>query len=230
MSPTTSYQRIFSVDRRAPDGIELMLALQIRSSVRWPMSWPTLSWRTRLRPAGPNRRFYILDDEPWMIRAVTAFDMLAEAQRRGALDDAYLDPRPRAIFDTFISTDPIAQDRAKIFEEITMPSESWGEEPFWIALEEHGTAGRVGDGPWRKVMIINTQSGEATFRSTTTDQNYKPRKVLRAGLRWALDNSMPDINVQQSRVFIELLRTVLGVARPTSSTDAPVILPTSSLI
>lgn len=62
---------------------------------------------------------------------------------------------------------------------------------------------------WKKVMIVNTDTGTATFRSITKDPGYMPKKELRPGADWWLDNSMMDANVQQMKAFYSNLRDLL---------------------
>lgn len=54
---------------------------------------------------------------------------------------------------------------------------------------------------WRKVLIANRETGIVTFRSITQDDGYMPKKVLRPGSSWYLDNSMMDASVQQMQVL-----------------------------
>jgi hypothetical protein len=207
-TPPTTYKRIESVERVSPEGIEVTLALQLRTSRLEPeATWSTLSWRTRLRPGGPNRRFYMHEGAPWDIPARTALDMLEEMEALGGLDDIH---RDRRSVDT-VAVTHVSSDRSPVssgvFEEITMPSERWGVDPFWLVIQETG-APRHG-GHWRKCMLVDRESGRATIRSMTTAEDYKPRKVVGPGRLWFLDNSMPDISVQQARVMLQHLRNLL---------------------
>ena len=58
-------------------------------------------------------------------------------------------------------------------------------------------------------MIVNTDTDTATFRSITENPDYMPKKVLRPGGGWWLDNSMMDANVQQMMKFCTNLRDFL---------------------
>jgi len=63
---------------------------------------------------------------------------------------------------------------------------------------------------WRKCLLVDSRNGVATFRSTTTDWTYKQRKEMRPGAMWFLDNSMPDLSVEQVRVMLEYVRGFLN--------------------
>lgn len=206
--PTTTYKRLKSVGRTSPEGIELTLAMQSRTSLlEDEPTWLTLSWRTRLHPGGPNRRFYMQDGVPWEISAPIALEMLEAMEALGGLDDEH---RDRRSFDTVAVTHVSSHHspiNSAIFEEITWPSEQWGAAPFWLAIDEAG-ASRHG-GRWRKCLILDRERGRATIRSMTTSTEYQPRKILGRYRDWHLDNSMPDISVQQARVILEHLRDLL---------------------
>ena len=62
---------------------------------------------------------------------------------------------------------------------------------------------------WKKLLIVNTETGAATFRSMTKNPDYMPKKILRPGAEWWLDNSMMDANVQQVEAFYSNLRDLL---------------------
>lgn len=54
------------------------------------------------------------------------------------------------------------------------------------------------------VTLTRTEEPEQLDRhipSITQDDSYMPKKVLRKGSLWYLDNSMTDASVQQMRVF-----------------------------
>jgi hypothetical protein len=63
---------------------------------------------------------------------------------------------------------------------------------------------------WKKVLIVDTDTDIATFRSITEHPHYMPKKALRAGEGWWLDNSMMDANVQQMRAFCLNLKDYLA--------------------
>jgi len=116
---------------------------------------------------------------PWYIPARTALDMLEEMAALGGLDDPYLDRRPGdRLAVTHVSSDRSASGSG-VFKEITMPSEQWGVDPFWLVLQE-SPAPKDPSWLWRKCMLVDRERGRATIRSMTTAEGYKPRKVLRA--------------------------------------------------
>ena len=91
-SPSTTYERLMEVNATGTDGAPVVLALQLRTSPAVsPRPWFTVSWRTRLRPGGPNRRFYRYHAEPWSIDAHLARDLLLELEGRGGLDYQFHD-------------------------------------------------------------------------------------------------------------------------------------------
>ncbi len=198
------YKRILSVQGKQPDGTELTLALQSRTKTRLGHTLFVVSWRSRLGPGGPNRRFYVSNDEPWSMSASLALDMLEELEGSGGLDEKYFDLDRRPDFDVISSQLAIDPERSVILEEITMLGESWGESPFFTVLKDP-------NGDWRKIMLVNRKTGQATFRSTTTDTTYMPRKTLRPGAEFFLDNSMQDTNVQQAQIFLAELRKIVPV-------------------
>lgn len=200
-----------SVDRVDPHGVEVALRLHQRTnsdlSSGQPVTWWTQSWRTRLRPGGPNRRFYIHEGQPWSIPADLALDMMEEMESQGGLSDTYLfDPQGDRLSAIFRSSDPDA-DRQRILDQITMPSETW-DEASWLVWEDRPDPADP-TAQWRKCLLVDPGSGVATFRSTTTYQLYKQKKELRPGSTWLLDNSMPDLSVEQVNVMLEFLRGVL---------------------
>jgi hypothetical protein len=199
----TRYRRIHFVPGRQPDGTEITLALQARTSKREGHTWYVVSWRTRLGPGGHNRRFYVTDGEAWQLEAHTALDMLSKLEQMGGLDDKYADLERRPEFQVTVSNDVNTAQRAALLSEITMPDESWGENPFFVVLNDPRES-------WRKILLVNRETGMATFRSTTTDESYMPRKTLRPGARWYLDNSMQDTNVQQAKVLLSELKRVVA--------------------
>lgn len=134
--------------------------------------------------------------------------MMEEMEDRGGMGDAYLlDPRGDRLSVIYRSSDPDV-DSLRILEETTMPSESW-DESDWLVWEDRPDPS---DPPvrWRKCLLVDPSTGVATLRSTTTSQWYKPRKELRSGSTWVLDNSMPDLSVEQARVMLGFLREALN--------------------
>ena len=211
---TTRYKRIISAQGTQPDGTELVLALQSRTKHRLGLTWYVVSWRSRLNPGGPNRKFYFTYDKAWSMSASLALEMLEELEGSGGLDEQYFDDR-RPNFNVISSHDVTDAERSVLLEEITMSEESWGEDPFVVVLNDPNE-------DWRKILIVNRMTGQATFRSTTKDTSYKLRKTLRDGSEWYLDNSMQDVNVQQARVFLEQLRKIVpGLTNEIEKNDAP---------
>jgi hypothetical protein len=195
---STQYEAIIKVAELLADGIEVSLRLQTRTSIRHGISWPVVSWRTRLEPDGKNRKFYFSGDELWAINAATALKLLESLVTKGGLNAEHNDLRRSDYHPSIVASDDTGA--VGFFEQITMIDEDWGEDPLFVVLDDPSEN-------WRKIMIVNRQTGLATFRSTTTDIDYKPRKELRLGSSWYLDNSMPDVNVQQAQVFLDHLRT-----------------------
>jgi hypothetical protein len=196
----TSYQRELEVSR-VVDGILVKLALQERTSAKWPTPWWVLSWRTRYSADGSNRRFYNTKDGYWTIPAAIALDMLEEMEQLGGLGDEYHDTRRRPSFEAIVSTELAAQDRKERLDGITGTDENWGEDPLFVIAEDPNDL-------WKKVMIVG-QDGTATFRSITRNPEYMPKKVIRQGVDWWLDNSMMDANVQQMRAFYTQLKLLV---------------------
>lgn len=205
-APPTTYTRELEVTR-VVDGIPTKLALQERTSASVDEPWWTLSWRTKYSADGSNRRFYLTKEGPWTIPATIALDMFDEMESLGGLRDEYVDRRRKPSFASRASTDLTAAERAEALQGITGPGEDWGADPFFVINFDPNDQ-------WKKVLLINTESGIATFRSITEDPDYMPKKVLRPGAAWWLDNSMMDANVQQMRVFQSEIRKYLSSRSP----------------
>ena len=127
--------------------------------------------------------------------------MIEEMESRGALGEKYLDRRAE-FCDTLVSTEMTSAQRNRELASITGPEENLGSDPFFVINSDP-------DDNWRKTLIVNTETGIATFRSITKDPNYMPKKELRPDADWWLDNSMMDANVQQMRAFYSSLRDLL---------------------
>lgn len=93
-------------------------------------------------------------------------------------------------------------ERKRELAGFTGSEEDWGSDPFFVVNSDPNDN-------WKKVLIVNTDSGATTFRSITEDPCYRPKKVLRPGGDWWLDNSMMDANVQQVKAFYSNLRDLL---------------------
>lgn len=198
----TRYKKIYSVSGLQPDGTEVTLSLQSRTSAREGHTWFVVSWRTRLNPGGHNRRFYVTGGDVWSIDARTSLKMLTNLESLGGLQEKYFDLHRQPDFSVVTSDDVNTADRTALLHEITMPDESWGDEPFFVVLNDPNR-------DWRKILLVDRESGRSTFRSTTTDATYMPRKALRPDTPWHLDNSMQDTNVQQARVLLAELRRIV---------------------
>lgn len=201
-APTTTYERQLEVVRDVR-GIPVKLALQERTSARVDKSWWTLSWRTKYSPDGSNRRFYLTKEGCWTLPAAVALEMIEEMVTKGGLDEQYFDHRRRPSFETLVSSKLKPAEKIEALQGVTGPDENWGKDPFFVITFDPNDR-------WKKVMIVATDSDTATFRSITEDPNYMPKKVLRPGARWWLDNSMMDANVQQMRAFRSNLKDYLA--------------------
>jgi hypothetical protein len=197
----TTYDRALEVTRML-EGIPITLALQERTSGSTDEHWWTLSWRTKYAQGGPNRRFYTTKDGFWTIPAALALEMIEEMEALGGLDEKYIDSSRRPIFDSLVSSKMPLVERAAALSKVTGPEEDWGKSPFFVIASDP-------NGQWKKVLIVNTDTDVATFRSITENAEYMPKKVLRPDEGWWLDNSMMDANVQQMRAFYSSLRDYL---------------------
>lgn len=193
------YDERFAV-RRTVDGIPVKLTLQKRIAgfdVEKP--WWTLCWRTNYSVGGSNRRFYISKGDCWVIPADIALEMIDEMESLGGLHEGYFDHRGGTSPPEFL----VSTEMANALEGITGPDEDWGVYPFFVICSDPSRE-------WKKVLLINTETNIATFRSITENPSYKPKKVLRPNAGWWLDNSMMDANVQQMRVFHSQLKQYLS--------------------
>ena len=194
---TTTYEREFQV-RRDIDGVPVRLALQERTSEKVGLTWWVLSWRTNLESSGRNRRFYFSESDYWTLPSEDALELMQEIEARGGLDDQYFDIRHKGELVTHVSTELDNDERAERLARMTAEDEDWGDDPFFVIAGDP-------NGDWQKVMLVNRETGMATFRSITSDPTYRPKKELRPGEGWWLDNSMMDANVQQTRQFVKYL-------------------------
>ena len=161
----TSYSRKMDATREI-DGIPVKLALQKRTSETVGTSWWVLSWRTKYSPNGPNRRFYFTEDGIWTIPVAIALEMIKELKSRGALDKRYLDNRHAEFAcNTSVSTRMTPVEKKRELAHFTGPDEDWGFDPFFVVNLDPND-------DWKKVMIVNTDTGTATFRSITEDSSY----------------------------------------------------------
>jgi len=190
---STRYKRIIAVHGKQPDGTELVLALQSRTSRRENLTWFVVSWRSRLAPGGHNRRFYLTANRAWSMPADLALRMFESLKSKGGLDSRYEDTKRRPDFRLSIDLS---------LTDLTMENETWGPRTRTVVLTDPHAQ-------WRKVMLFDPEPSTVTFRSLTKDTTYMPRTELRPGCEWFLDNSMQDMNVQQARVFLGTLQTFL---------------------
>ena len=201
-TPPTSYSRAMKATKEIK-GIAVELALQKRTSETAGASWWVLSWRTKYSPNGTNRRFYSTKNGIWTIPATEALEMMEEMESMGALGQEYLDSRcPAFVCSTLVSTKMTPEEKEHELAIFTNPEEDWGSDPFFVVNSDPNKN-------WKKVLIVNTETGVATFRSITKNPDYMPKKVLRPGAEWWLDNSMMDANVQQVEAFYSNLRDLL---------------------
>ena len=201
-TPTTTYAQEKKIER-VVNGILVTLALQERTNVSEDKPWWVLSWRTRYSPVGQNRRFYFTKDGCWTIPAVVALEMIEKMEVKGGLDEKYFDHRGQTTIKTMGSTTMTPDEKMDALEGLTGPDEDWGTDPLLVINSDPNER-------WKKVMIVNSDTDTATFRSITEDPDYMPRKVLRPDVGWCLDNSMLDASVQQMRAFYSNLQNYLS--------------------
>ncbi len=201
-TPSTTYDRQLEV-MRVVDDIPVKLALQERTSSTVDKPWWVLSWRTKYSPNSSNRRFYFTKDGCWTIPAAIALEMMKEMEALGGLDQKYFDHRGRTTIETLVSTTMTPDEKTDALEGLIGPNEDWGTDPLLVINSDPNDS-------WKKVMIVNSDTDTATFRSITTDPDYMPRKVLRPDAEWCLDNSMLDANVQQMQTFYSNLQNYLS--------------------
>ena len=198
----TSYSRVMKATREIK-GIAVELALQKRTSETASTFWWVLSWRTKYSPNGTNRRFYSTKNGIWTIPATEALEMMEEMESRGAMGQEYFDRRAGSDdCDTRVSTKMIPEKKEHELAILTNPEEDWGSDPFFVVNSDPNDN-------WKKALIVNTETGVATFRSITKNPDYMPKKELRPDAEWWLDNSMMDANVQQTKAFYSNLSDLL---------------------
>lgn len=203
----TSYDRKIETREQLANGVPVKLALQQRTSARDNATWWCVSWRSKLSPSGPNRRFYLSSGEYWSLPLKTAVSLLDELASKGGLDEQYFDRRRPGFSaeNPLVSDNMTAAEKAEWAARIFAEEEDWGQDPYFVIASDPNDN-------WRKVLIANRETGVVTFRSITQDDGYMPKKVLRQGSSWYLDNSMMDASVQQMRVFKQHLNQ-LGSTR-----------------
>ena len=195
----------------AYDGLPVDLKLQRRLTVP-PHSFYCLSWRTPYPSGKSNRRFYRLTGSGfWTIPVGVALRLMVQARESGMLDARYDDRqvRHRGTEDTIIDSRALGErQRRNVFDAITSADKEpdWGGDPLFVIIE-------VPDGTWRKIMIVDTEREFCTFRSATTDVDYKPViTCLRSP--WRMDNAMQDSSAAMMRKFLSTLEELcLGNTR-----------------
>ena len=201
------YHSILSVEEYQ-NGLPVRLKLQERHE-DGPRPYYTVTWRTLYR-RGRNRRFYHAPSEGgcWIIPCQLALNILSLADQNHMLDPKYDDPYVRfggGGSVVRLSTRLSRNQREILFQEITgYPMEpDWGPTPIFMVADE------VGGGQWRKIMIVASNLDFCTFRSTTTDESYKPSIISRNQSVWRLDNAMQDASTAIMREFFDILRTII---------------------
>ena len=96
------------------------------------------------------------------------------------MDQKHLDHRAGFVCDTLVSTGMTPEEKRCQLTGFTGSEEDWGPDPFFVVNSDPSDK-------WKKVLIVNTDTGTATFRSITEDPCYRPKKVLRPGGDWWLD-------------------------------------------
>ena len=209
-SSSTKYSRKLEAVRSLGNGLPIKLALQERTNLREKKTYWTVSWRTKYSPSGTNRRFYYSAGQYWHCPATVALELLEDLNQQGGLGEEYLDIRPgNANIKVIINPDTQETDPSfyhKQCRSIFAPDEYWGSSPKVVALSDTNS-------DWKKVMIVNNENLDCTFRSLTKNSTYMPKKGLEKSNEWWLDNAMMDANVQQMRIFHEELKKIVDVAQ-----------------
>ena len=187
------------------DGQPVHLKLQERLGVP-PVPYHCLSWRTLYSGGTANRRFYRSKKRGfWTIPTRLALVLMRQADERGWLDGTYDDPQKRCggpDNDIFDSRELGARERREVFESITCEDgePDWGYDPIFVVIQVPDKRRR-----WRKVMIADSERRLCTFRSTTTDPDYKPVIADPALSPWRMDNAMQDAGAAMIRTFLSIL-------------------------
>lgn len=203
MSRKSIYRQAIKVEKMV-DGLPVSLILQERTSERHGQTWWTFSWRTRLSPHGPNRRFYFNDGEYWKIPTSAALTLMREMDKKGGFHEKYFDQRKGRNLPATLSWKLTPKQRSTTLSGITDPNEYWGADPAFVIAYDQSDM-------WKKVMIVNAEDCVATFRSITEDAEYKPKKEVRPNEGWWLDNAMMDAGGQLMREFYTHLQHLAGI-------------------
>ena len=202
MNPYTEIRRVTVIH----EGLPIHLILQTRHCVP-PVDFFCLSWRTLLPDGSQNRRFYYDREHGtgiWRIPVSIALELLNQADFDGMLDEEYDDLQERhgGTNNCVIDSRSLSrQEREREFASIVNVNRDpdWGSDPLFVIIQ-------VPDRRWRKIMIVDTQSGICTFRSTTTDPSYRRQGVADGMIPpWRLDNAMQDASRVMMREFQRVL-------------------------
>ncbi len=184
-------------------GLPVCLRLQRRLDDP-PDEYSTLSWRSRYRTSPKQKRRYYETsaDGFWTIPADLAVHILGQASGKGFLDTKYNDPGTRHEgAERYVAADSrtlSSVDYRRSLDEITFDDEDWGLVPVFVIAE-------TPDDKWRKIMIVDTNNNVCTFRSMTTDENYRNKYMKWRNGRWFLDRSMQDASAAVMRQFFAVL-------------------------
>ena len=120
-------------------------------------------------------------------------------------DGTYHDPQKRCggpDNDIIDSRELGAGERRDMFKYITCEDgePDWGDDPLFVVIQVPDKILR-----WRKIMIVDSERKLCTFRSTTTDPNYKPVIADPILSPWRMDNAMQDSSATMIRTFQSVL-------------------------
>ena len=203
-SPYTEHRRV----SLRHEGLDVHILLQSRHCVP-PVAFFCLSWRTVLPTGTANRRFYYDRKHGtgiWTIPVSTALDLLSQAEEAGMFDEEFNDLQSRhgGTNDRIIDSRKLSpSERKREFVSIVNQNRdpNWGSDPLFVIIE-------MPDKRWRKIILVDTQKGICTFRSTTTDTSYT--QGINDGMvpPWRLDNTMQDASNAIMRQFQRVLLTL----------------------
>ena len=205
-STQTKYAKKLEAVRRLPNGIPVKLALQQRTIANQTTAYWTVSWRTKYSPSGTNRRFYYSSGGYWQFPASIALELINDLEEQGGLEEAYQDKRKGSEKIKLLISPEIKKKETSSYNvlcnSVMGNNEDWGSSPHIVALTDT-------EKDWRKVMIVNNENMNCTFRSLTKNSSYMPKKELGNKNEWWLDNAMMDANVQQMKMFRDHLREII---------------------
>lgn len=195
----TTYERVEEVSDKH-NGLQVKIALNKRFKQGYN-PYHTISIRT-FYPNAPtqNRRFYNL----WNTSLNFIFNLMNTADQNGLFNNKFDDNYQRHNGGSpLILADKLANNKI-LFNELTIPDErkQWGKDTIYvIGFEPPGTQ-------WRKVMIASKMQDKATFRSLTTNGDYKPRIII-PDSEWDMDNAMIDCDPLIFRNFHKALKNYI---------------------